>query len=198
MTISIPNRAVVLIYGPSCSGKSTLAEKIITETPHTSKGIHSGDQALNEIYAAHPELAPYSLISMGLIATSAQPPAVLRRLQKEISLLMTEMVEAKLQQCDLLVMDEIRLDPDIVLYNLAMLHVMSHHRPIVLIKMMLADKVYQLFYEKRQDDRRLPRNLLDAQRKRFDKVGRYNFGSSCSYVAEYIVLDPREISLSFA
>lgn len=198
MTISIPNRAVVLIYGPSCSGTSTLAEKIITETPHTSKGIHSGDQALNEIYAAHPELAPYSLISMGLIATSAQPPAVLRRLQKEISLLITEMVEAKLQQCDLLVMDEIRLDPDIVLYNLAMLHVMSHHRPIVLIKMMLADNVYQLFYEKRQDDRRLPRNLLDAQRKRFDKVGRYNFGSSCSYVAEYIVLDPREISLSFA
>ncbi len=198
MTISIPNRAVVLIYGPSCSGKSTLAEKIITETPHTSKGIHSGDQALNEIYAAHPELAPYSLISMGLIATSAQPLAVLRRLQKEISLLITEMVEAKLQQCDLLVMDEIRLDPDIVLYNLAMLHVMSHHRPIVLIKMMLADNVYQLFYEKRQDDRRLPRNLLDAQRKRFDKVGRYNFGSSCSYVAEYIVLDPREISLSFA
>lgn len=198
MTISIPNRAVVLIYGPSCSGKSTLAEKIITETPHASKGIHSGDQALSEIYAAHPELAPYSLISMGLIATSAQPPAVLRRLQEEISLLMTEMVEAKLQQCDLLVMDEIRLDPDTVLYNLAMLHVMSHHRPIVLIKMMLADKVYQLFYEKRQDDRRLPRNLLDAQRKRFDKVGRYNFGSSCSYVAEYIVLDPREISLSFA
>ena len=29
MTISIPDRAVVLIYGPSCSGKSTLAEKII-------------------------------------------------------------------------------------------------------------------------------------------------------------------------
>lgn len=198
MTISIPNRAVVLIYGPSCSGKSTLAEKIITETPHTSKGIHSGDQALSEIYAAHPELTPYSLISMGLITTSAQPPAVLRRLQEEISLLMTEMVEAKLQQCDLLVMDEIRLDPDIVLYNLAMLHAMSHHRPIVLIKMMLADKVYQLFYEKRQDDRRLPRNLLDTQHKRFDKVGRYNFGSSCSYVAEYIVLDPREISLSFA
>ena len=80
MTISIPNRAVVLIYGPSCSGKSTLAEKIITETPHTSKGIHSGDQALNEIYAAHPELAPYSLISMGLIATSAQPPQNSRRL----------------------------------------------------------------------------------------------------------------------
>ena len=197
MEILIPSRCIVLICGPTCGGKSTLAERIHAEAPWSSKAIHSSDRALDEIYAKRPELIPYHAYCSAVTPGKVEMPPFLKQMQKDISLLLTEMVESALRQYDLLIMEEIRLQPELLLFNLQMLGRMSNNRPVVLIKMLVNDDLCETFYRSRRNDRQPPLYLVNEQRREFRNIMQYDFSKVCTHLSEYNMTNPQEATLKF-
>lgn len=75
-TVKIPKKAVVLLIGCTCSGKSTMAKKIVAETPAANPASFSYDETLKEYLLSSGLLYEYSVAvtdKLGFLSANKLP-----------------------------------------------------------------------------------------------------------------------------
>lgn len=200
--IAIPHDAIVIVCGPSCSGKTTLAKRMFQETTQRSKYLYSVDQEILDAMQKIPELRPYyQKITHGGFYCDQELPK--HAAQQLVRIRSTQLTMA-LTRYNLLIYDTIFLSRrELAEQMVSMSNFCQHRRPVVLVKILPDAELHRAFYQERRERRNttcLPQDYLARSRSVFaSQIMHYNFQHNWQLhnaFYEYAITDPRMIDLS--
>lgn len=188
-TIYVPRSAVILICGPSCTGKSTLAKHIIEACPIKSKFWLSTDDIMEEYLEAQPDAAKRVLNSMIANHGMVRDP--------ELDLFMAKKFAEALFSKTLVVIDGIYVQSEAV----ANLIEMSAHArgpsPFLLVKMNPSEQQHHSFYEARDVRRKLVWSAVEAELFQFQEVLQTDYAQKFFWAQQYTMDDPCNVTIRF-
>ena len=209
MKIKIPRRAVVIITGPSCSGKTCLSERILKAAPAKDKVLHSEDEVMLGIIEREPALrrVVYELSQNGFVGETVRPcevPIIDSALEREREKVLKE-------EHDLIIIEGLLLDlrqVTTVLRQICLGQAIQEARrdslgrsgelvepvAVVLIKLSLNPATLFEFCQKRPEIKH-QYGISVLQTMMLSEVIRIDFNSE--FITEYLVSDPRLIELVF-
>lgn len=189
-TIFIPKTAVVLICGASCTGKSTLARKVIAAYPGESKALIAADEIMEEYLQSHPE------------AGEEIQKSILRNQgtlnDARYDRLLSEAFAKALQRKNLVVSEGIYVKQEMVVSHIvAVAGARGVQQPFILVRMNPDDSQHQRFYNAREEERRLAWRFVQDERAYFQKVLETDYPQIFPWVAQYTVNDPTKMEVQF-
>lgn len=177
---------LVLICGPTTSGKTTLAKRIIREAPYQDKLLVSHDDALREFIKerGYPEEKYYSGLDKD------DDFAFRSTVAKTIS--------QALNEKKFVVHESVYCIPQNLAALLTFMPAWGLNRPLTLIKMWPSWQLHMVFISKCPNREMINPDAVQSQRCGFKEVIRPNhFAKHLECVKEYTIEDPREIVLDF-
>ncbi len=171
MKIKIPQRrALVVICGPSCSGKTTLAQRITEMIPHENKYRFSSDEEKLAIMDQTPDLRcwRWEVMHNPYCAQDTLPKRVLLQLTKATGDRLIETIRTY----PLVIYDSVFIYAYLLQQHLmAMLAFSDPDQPLVLIKVLADDEIFEDFYRQRerQGQMCLPVKKVLLQRYTFER-----------------------------
>lgn len=188
--IFIPKTAVVLVTGASCTGKSTLARKIIDAYPSNSKALVAADELMETYLRRHPEAGEE--IQKSILRNQG----VLKDAQYDQ--LLSEAFALALRTMDLVVSEGIYVKPEMVVSHImAAASTRGPEHPFILIRMNPNESQHQRFYNAREEERRLAWKFVQDEKVFFQKVLETDYPRIFPWVAQYTVSDPTTAEVQF-
>lgn len=171
MKIEIPQRqALVVICGPSCSGKTTLAQRITEMIPHEKKYRFSSDEEKLAIMDQVPDLRywRWEVMHDPHCAQDTLPKRVLHMLTKATGDRLIETIRTY----PWVIYDSVFIYAYLLQQHLmAMLAFSNPEQPLVLIKVLADDEIFENFYRQREKQGQmcLPVKTVLLQRYTFER-----------------------------
>ena len=176
---------MVFLCGPSATGKSTLAKRIMQEAPFQEKILFSYD----DIISNH-------LVALGY-APSARPgelsPLDLERCQEGISQTFYDAMSTN----GFLVCESVCYDPTKLAWILAAFPLCSQGKPLTVIKMLPKMRLQYQFYAKRGFSRDQVIDVMMHRRLFLPASAQGFFAEQYGWVQDYLVEDPRSLEIEY-
>ncbi len=184
-TLKIQN-GMVIICGPSCSGKTTLAEKIFNQTPYGNKILLSNDQMLR-CYIKKEKL-PAEWFFTGLDQKNQE------RFAYEFVIAIRDALRAR----KFVVLEALYCDIEKLEKLLGFLPILGLDRPVTLIKLLLTEALHQEFVKRRPE---VAADYLvevhHIQRQGFEPIFKERLSETWQGMVDYAINDPRELAFDF-
>lgn len=177
---------MVLICGPSTTGKSTLAKRIVNEAPYQDPVLVSHDEMIRKYLNEHGY--PQEKFYTGLVGEEDY--------QFKVSVVKT--VRDALKTRKFVIYESVYCNPENLTTLLTTMPVWGLNRPLTLIKMWPSFQLQMQFLNERPDHSRVDVNAIMSQRGGFKKVvAPQYFAKQAEWIKEYTVDDPRKVKLEF-
>lgn len=184
-TIQIQN-GLVLICGPSSSGKTTLAKKLYNTAPYAEKCLISHDEMLKDFLRQNG--FKDDVFYTGLKGGN----------EEQFKLCVLKVLCAALQKREFVIYESVYCNTNHLTQLIASFPVLGLDRPLTLIKMWLPMNLNLYFATKRPEERAFRPDALVSQRGGFSRVVESNFyASQAEWIREYTVNDPRQLNIEF-
>lgn len=177
---------LILICGPSTSGKTTLAQRLFDEIPYTDKVLLSHDEFLRDFLKRTGR--PVDTFYAGLDSEGNS------KFKEALAMQIRDACARR--QC--IIHESLYCVPENLETLLRILPAFGLNRPVTLIKLWPSLELWMQFLRKRPDRERVDMRALLSQRVSFQPstVERF-FSKKVPWVHEYCVEDPRVISFEF-
>lgn len=194
MIIEIPHTGVVILAGPPCAGKSTLARRLLDQSSAPTKEIHDVDKILDEMPRDGPELGVKVNITASGQALHFAADDSAADIAVETAL--ADMIE----RCQFVVSDELRFTAGSIQSTITLIRTICDiTRPIVILKVSPHRELHEEFYDQRESAKAEP--LLKEEvmlvAEHFRRISKNSFADSKLNVVDYLITDPRRVEFKF-
>lgn len=184
-TIQIQN-GLVLICGPSASGKTSLARKIYDMAPYNEKSLVSHDAMLKEYIKKSGFKQEMFYTGLDDSEDEKFKVSVIRRIRDS------------LQRHAFVIYESIYCDVDCLTQLIASFPTLGLDRPLTLLKMWLPLELNLQFATTHPERQAFRLDALLSQRAGFNgAIEPKYFASQAEWIREYVISDPRELNLEF-
>lgn len=198
MNICIPaSEALVMVCGPSCTGKSTLARKVYELAPMRphEKTIHSNDAVMLRLMRREPQLKRQleMIEQYGVIERELMPDGLFAKLHQQNR----EQLVNRVRKHKFVVPEGGYCTYDQVAALLMGLGLACDDRPFVLIKMAPDINLHRKLYQTSQSKHHQLFEAARMEADEFETVVQTQFADTIPMLTEYVVTDPTDVQLSF-
>jgi len=177
---------LVLICGPSASGKTSLARKMYNEAPYADKTLVSHDAMLR------------NFLKEAGIESNVFYTGLTGDLDKQFKMSVLRAICDGLQSRRFVIYESVYCDPNRLTPLIASFPLMGLDRPLTLIKMWLPLSLQMEFVQTHAKRKAFRPDVLLSQRSGFQSVVEpRHFANQAEWIREYTVNDPRELKLEF-
>lgn len=187
--IRIPKNAVVIITGPCCAGKSTLAKRMIETMPIQSRALVSIDEIVQRLMAADQAQLFGRATTLQEGGFRITNELYNRRIQREIT--------DALLGSSLTVIDTCLLDPMAIIGNCGYCGVLRPDDPVILLLLCPEPALLTEFYQRRAPETRPLPVMRERQVEMFQKVLEFDFDRHLFDADRYVVKDPRAVKFTW-
>lgn len=177
---------LILICGPSTSGKTTLAKRLFSEMPYRDKLLLSHDKFLKDYLKKIGQ--PIKTFYTGLEGESDD---------KFKTAIITTLRDAFARH-ECVIYESLYCVPENLAHLLAIFPTLELKRPVTLIKLWVPQQLQMQFLKQRSDRHRVDVKALLSQRQSFATCVESGFFSyNTEWLKEYTVNDPRDVRFDF-
>lgn len=177
---------LILICGPSTSGKTTLAKRLFDEMPYRDKFLLSHDEFLKNYLKKKGR--PMKDFYDGLKGES----------DSEFKTAIVTTIRDAFARHECVVYESLYCVPENLAQFLAIFPALGLKRPMTLIKLWVPQQLQMQFLKQRPDSRRVDIGALISQRQSFATCVESNyFAGDIEWIKEYVVNDPRDVRFDF-